>query len=172
MRAFVYYACINLIKYSNSFRLTLFSLQHCSAREHERERERDRAGADSGKYARNKQQQQQQQQGEYYQAHNDVENELTLNQASEGAGYAAVVQPLPDSDAVRVINNGAGEDNSAMLSSSSASSTSSEQQPDIIPYPLSVGETSWKAEKQRRQQEEQQQREEREREEEMHWGRT
>lgn len=153
MRAFVYYACINLIKYSNSFRLalSLLSFQHCSARE--RERKRDRAAADSGKYARNKQQQ-----GAYFEAHNDVENELTLSQASEGAGYAAVVQPAPDSDAVRVINSGAGEDNSA-----------SEQQPDIIPYPLGVGETSWQAEKQRRQQRE---REERERAEEMRWART
>lgn len=155
MRAFVYYACINLIKYSNSFRLalSLLSFQHCSARE--RERKRDRAATDSGKYARNKQQQ-----GAYFEAHNDVENELTLSQASEGAGYAAVVQPAPDSDAVRVINSGAGEDNSA-----------SEQQPDIIPYPLGVGETSWQAEKQRRQQREREERE-RERAEEMRWART
>ncbi|KAH8371705.1 hypothetical protein KR093_008556, partial [Drosophila rubida] len=48
-------------------------------------------------------------------------------------------------DVVNAINTG-NEDNS-----------SSEQQPDIIPYPLSVGETSWKAEKLRRQQQQQQQ---------------
>lgn len=48
-------------------------------------------------------------------------------------------------DVVNVINKG-NDDNS-----------SSEQQPDIIPYPLSVGETSWKAEKLQRQQNHQQQ---------------
>ncbi|XP_034110933.1 uncharacterized protein LOC117572311 [Drosophila albomicans] len=48
-------------------------------------------------------------------------------------------------DVVNAINAG-NDDNS-----------SSEQQPDIIPYPLSVGETSWKAEKLQRQQQQQQQ---------------
>lgn len=152
------------------FSLFSFHAQHCSAGEQEQEQEpeeRNVAGADSGKYARknnNKkhgQQQQQQQLDEYYQAHNDVENELTQHEP-KGAGYAALLPlplSLPDSNVARVINNG-DEDNSA--SASSSLSLSSELQPDIIPYPLSVGETSWKAEKQRRQ---------RQREQETRWGR-
>lgn len=173
MRAFVYYACI-IINYSNSFfPLFSFHAQHCRAGR-ERVEEEDVAGADSGKYARknnnNNNKHGQHQHGDgYYQANNDVENELTLHQTQNGAGYAAVLTqaeqklfplplPLPDSNVARVINNG-DEDNSA--SASSSSSSSSEQQPDIIPYPLSVGETSWKAEKQRRQQEEM-----------RRWGRT
>lgn len=168
MRAFVYYACI-FINYSNRFFFSLFSFhaQHCSAGEQEQEQEpeeRHVAGADSGKYARknnNKKHGQQQQLDEYYQAHNDVENELTQHEP-KGAGYAALLPlplPLPDSNVARVINND-DEDNSALASSSL--SLSSELQPDIIPYPLSVGETSWKAEKQRRQ---------RQREQETRWGR-
>ncbi|XP_030385566.1 GATOR complex protein WDR24 [Scaptodrosophila lebanonensis] len=44
-------------------------------------------------------------------------------------------------------------------------SSSAEQQPDIIPYPLSVGETSWKTAKLRRQQQQEQQHK-------PHWQRT
>lgn len=62
-----------------------------------------------------------------------------------------------DEDVVNAINN-ANDDNS-----------SSEQQPDIIPYPLSVGETSWKAEKLRRQQQQQQQKQKQQQE---RWKRT
>ncbi|XP_043866243.1 uncharacterized protein LOC6581714 isoform X1 [Drosophila mojavensis] len=48
---------------------------------------------------------------------------------------------------------------------SNEETSSSEQQPDIIPYPLSVGEISWKKEKRQRKQKE-------EEEEEQQWQRT
>ncbi|KAL7733359.1 hypothetical protein ACLKA6_004852 [Drosophila palustris] len=46
------------------------------------------------------------------------------------------------------------------INKANVDNSSSEQQPDIIPYPLSVGETSWKAEKLRRQQQQKQQQQE------------
>ncbi|XP_052843913.1 basic-leucine zipper transcription factor A isoform X1 [Drosophila gunungcola] len=48
-------------------------------------------------------------------------------------------------------------DNSNNIDHNDVDNMSSEQQPDIIPYPLSVGESSWKAEKLRQQHEQQQQ---------------
>ncbi|XP_034483155.1 myb-like protein AA [Drosophila innubila] len=82
----------------------------------------------------------------------EVENgQRTMNSEEHGD-----VQDVRNEDIVNAINN-SNDDNS-----------SSEQQPDIIPYPLSVGETSWKAEKlqrQRKQKQQQQQQQER-------WKRT
>ncbi|XP_017072154.1 basic-leucine zipper transcription factor A [Drosophila eugracilis] len=46
-------------------------------------------------------------------------------------------------------------DNSNNIDHNDVDTMSSEQQPDIIPYPLSVGESSWKAEKLRQQQNQQ-----------------
>ncbi|SPP84998.1 myb-like protein AA [Drosophila guanche] len=47
--------------------------------------------------------------------------------------------------------------------------SSSEQQPDIIPYPLSVGETSWKTAKMRQKQQKQQEQEQHQSHQQQHW---
>ncbi|KAH8368626.1 hypothetical protein KR084_001960, partial [Drosophila pseudotakahashii] len=55
-------------------------------------------------------------------------------------------------------NKDSGEDvveSSNNIDHNDVDNMSSEQQPDIIPYPLSVGESSWKAEKLRQQQQQQ-----------------
>ncbi|KAH8307297.1 hypothetical protein KR044_009188, partial [Drosophila immigrans] len=83
--------------------------------------------------------------------HNAADDEGVENAAGQRAATSeenkgaknAEEDAVDYEDVVNAINMG-NDDNS-----------SSEQQPDIIPYPLSVGETSWKAEKLRRLQQHQ-----------------
>ncbi|KAM8708982.1 hypothetical protein ACLKA7_015880 [Drosophila subpalustris] len=86
-----------------------------------------------------------QQQKPHY--HDTLDDGMEVGHRTMNNGEHEEVGENEDDDVVNAINK-ANVDNS-----------SSEQQPDIIPYPLSVGETSWKAEKLRRQQEQQKQEE-------------
>ncbi|EDW69152.2 uncharacterized protein Ccn [Drosophila virilis] len=101
-----------------------------------------------------------QQQKQHYHETNGLQNELNPKHDAleDFAGYEAEEQQeerhVASDEAELVADNV----NSKV---SNEETSSSEQQPDIIPYPLSVGETSWKSEKLRRQQQQQQLQQER-----------
>ncbi|XP_070135521.1 uncharacterized protein Ccn [Drosophila bipectinata] len=59
-------------------------------------------------------------------------------------------------------------DNNMDVDHNDVDNSSSEQQPDIIPYPLGVGESSWKAEKLRQQQQHQQQQQQHQQQQQQH----